>query len=251
MALPALRRRRAAYVVGPPLLGMTGRPTGPPGPTPGRVRASTAGAGLLGLAGGLLVVAGLVLSLHDQRDVALGRIPAAAVAPAAVTLGDSLAVSAVPASPRRATSAGFVPRRVSIPRLGVDAPVVAVAVGADRSLGVPADPAVLGWWRDGARPGQAGGSLVIDGHVDSAQAGPGALFRLRALVPGDVITITGTGRVQRYIVAARRQYPKAALPSAIFDQGVTGRLVLVTCGGRFDHRSRHYADNVVVFATPA
>lgn len=221
-------------------------------PTAGGVAPSAGGgAGLLGLAGVLLLVASMVLSLQDQRDFALGRVPAAASARAAATPGAALAAPAPAASPRQGRPVGFAPSRLTIPRLEVDAAVVPVSVGSDRSLGVPADPAVLGWWRDGARAGQAGGSVVIDGHVDSAKAGPGALFHLRALVPGDVVTITGKGRTQRYVVAARRQYPKTTLPSSIFDQGVTGRLVLVTCGGRFDRRTRHYADNVVVFANPA
>lgn len=219
---------------------------------PARPRRHRSAATVLGLTGGLSLIASAVLLLHDRGDIAMGQVPISTASvpasPAGATLGKA---SVVPASPRVRPTAVFVPSRLAIPRLGVDAAVLPVSVGTDRSLGVPDDPAVLGWWRQGAHPGQPAGSVVIDGHVDTARTGPGALFRLRSLVPGDIVVVSGQGRAQRYVVAARRQYPKAALPAAVFDQRVSGRLVLVTCGGRFDSRTRHYADNVVVFARPA
>jgi len=202
----------------------------------------------LGLAGGLSLVLSAFLVLQAHGDGALGRIPAS---PVAGVVGARVGVALpLPGSPA-ASVTGFAPGRLVIPRLAVDAAVIPMSVGADRSLGVPDDPAVLGWWRDGASPGQPGGSVVIDGHVDGAGSGPGALFRLQTLVPGDLVTVSGEGRSARYVVAARRQYPKTTLPSSIFDQQVGGRLVLVTCGGRFDRETRHYADNVVIFARPA
>ncbi len=212
---------------------------------------------MLGLAGGLSLMLSAALVLHARGDTALGVVPDVAAGPVLATVGEALPPAPAPAdrsSPSSGVtpvSAAFVPDRISIPKLAVTASIVAMSVGPDRSLGVPDDPAVLGWWRDGARPGSPVGSVVIDGHVDSARSGPGALFGLRSLEPGDAITVTGRGDTARYVVAARRQFAKAALPSSVFDQQVTGRLVLITCGGRFDPRSRHYADNVVVFARPA
>lgn len=209
------------------------------------------GATLLGLAGGLSLVLSAFLVLQARGDGAVGQIPAS---PAAGVVGARLGAALplpLPSRSAAAAAAGFAPGRLVIPRLAVDAAVMPMSVGPDRSLGVPANPDVLGWWRDGASPGQPAGSVVIDGHVDSARSGPGALFRLQTLVPGDLVTVSGPGGVARYIVAARRQYPKATLPASVFDQLVGARLVLVTCGGPFDARTRHYADNVVVFARPA
>lgn len=214
-----------------------------PVPRPGR------GATLLGLAGGLSLALSAFLVLHAPGDGALGRIPASPPADAiGARVGGSLPLPLV--SPPAGVP-GFAPGRLVIARLAVDAAVIPMSVGPDRSLGVPDNPALLGWWRGGAWPGQPAGSVVVDGHVDSARSGPGALFRLRTLVPGDLVTLSGQGGSVRYVVAARRQYPKATLPASTFDQHVGARLVLVTCGGRFDARTRHYADNVVVFARPA
>jgi hypothetical protein len=143
-----------------------------------------------------------------------------------------------------------VPLRLRIPALGVQAPIVAVRASGDGALAVPGDPRDVGWWTGGAAPGDPQGTVVLDGHVDTAQYGAGALFRLADLPPGAGVVVTASAGVTRYRVEARRVYAKASLPSQIFNASGPPRLVLVTCGGPFDPKTMHYADNVVVFATP-
>ena len=140
-----------------------------------------------------------------------------------------------------------------IDTLGVEATVVEVRVRPDGELEVPPDPSTVGWWAEGARPGGGRGSVVIDGHVDTASQGPGAFFRLGTMEVGDVVELTDAdGSTHGYRVTAAARYPKDELPAAeVFAQDRAERLVLVTCGGAFDEASRHYADNVVVFADPA
>jgi hypothetical protein len=142
---------------------------------------------------------------------------------------------------------------VQVPRIGVDAAVVPVTVQPDGLLAVPADVRTAGWWSAGAAARAPSGSVVLVGHVDSARQGPGIFFAIRTLLPGDrVILSSGDGRTAAYTVAARREYPKNVLPAEeVFDQDTPPRLVLVTCGGTFDPRTRHYSDNVVVYALPA
>jgi hypothetical protein len=142
---------------------------------------------------------------------------------------------------------------MQLPSLGVAAAVTPVEVGADQLLGVPADVRTVGWWSSGAAAGATTGTVVLVGHVDSAAQGPGAFFELRRLEPGDHIRLTGDGSaVATYTVVARRQYPKGMLPTdVVFGQGNAARLVLVTCGGKFNASTRHYTDNIVVFAVPA
>jgi hypothetical protein len=133
------------------------------------------------------------------------------------------------------------PVRIDMPSLGVGAPVVPVGVGGDGALGVPDDPGVVGWWSG------AGDTVVLDGHVDTAAQGPGALFRLVDLVSGDTVAITGAdGSVRRFTVTDVRAYPKALLPPEVFDP--ESRLVIITCGGHFDWHTRQYAENIVAFA---
>lgn len=204
-----------------------------------------------------LVIGGVPLLTHasdvlGQQDV--GRIPVerlARVQPAGLVAGIPPGVgSGVGSDPPAALAPP--PVHLRLPRLHVDAPVIPVSVGVDGLLGVPDNPRQLGWWSGSARPGMPSGSIVIDGHVDSAALGRGALFHLREARPGDDVVITNAaGTSTRYTVVARRSYPKTSLPVAeVFAADVSPRLVLLTCGGRFDEATRHYADNVVVYAVP-
>ncbi|WP_156993128.1 class F sortase [Pseudonocardia acaciae] len=171
----------------------------------------------------------------------------------------ALAVSpAVPPAERRAEPPAVSspppvaePTRLSLPALGVDAPVVGVTVGTDGQLGVPDNPAVLGWWRGGAWPAAPRGTVVLDGHVDTREAGPGALFRIASVSPGATVSLRTADGAANYVVQAVRHYPKSALPAEVFDTTGNPRLVLISCGGAFDHATRQYKDNVVVYATPA
>lgn len=151
-----------------------------------------------------------------------------------------------PQPPRPAVAA---PARLRIPLLGVDAAVVPVATGSDGELAVPDDPRIVGWWQAGGAPGAEGAAGVLDGHVDTAADGPGALFRLAALRSGDAIRVESRdGTASSFVVRSVRRYVKAALPPDVFGPGRDPQLVLITCGGQFDHSTRQYADNIVVIA---
>lgn len=161
-------------------------------------------------------------------------------------------VAAPDVEPVASAVLGPPPARLMLPRLHIDAPVLPVTVDVNGLLGVPDNPRQLGWWSGGSTPGMPSGSVVIDGHVDSAILGLGALFHLREARPGDEVVLTSAaGRSTRYLVVARRTYPKTTLPAAeVFASDVRPRLVLLTCGGAFDQATRHYADNIVVYAVP-
>lgn len=142
-----------------------------------------------------------------------------------------------------------LPQRVGLTSLGVEAPIVPVGVGFGGALVVPDDPHVVGWWRDGARPGDAAGAVVLAGHVDTRRDGPGALFRLAALRVGDRVTVLAGSVPHVYVVRLVDRYPKQALPPGLFAPTRPHRLLLITCGGPFDRTTRQYADNLVVTAT--
>jgi len=178
--------------------------------------------------------------------------PWAAGTPNPATAGSAsgLGYSTPTATPTPATAPRPHVLRLEIPALKVSAPVQPVGILPDGTLGVPADPRVVGWWRQGAAPGEEG-TVVLDGHVDTAEAGPGALFYLDRLPMGSAVLVQTDRGTFTYRVVGRRVYRKTALPASVFDQATTPRLVLVTCGGPFDRKTGHYADNVVVYAVPA
>jgi hypothetical protein len=156
-----------------------------------------------------------------------------------------------PASGHRATPDR--PVMLALPSVGVMAPVIAVGV-SEGNLQVPEDPAQVGWWTSSAEAGADTGSVIIDGHVDTASGGPGALYRMGIgkLQLGDTAVVTTVlGRKINYRIYAQSVYLKAAgLPADIFAASREPRLVLITCGGAFDSAGMTYADNVVVFARP-
>jgi len=167
--------------------------------------------------------------------------------------GSRTTAPSVPAPSATATTGpAGPPVTLRLPGSRGAAPVVPVTA-TEGALDVPADPSVLGWWAVGARPGQGVGSVVVDGHIDTAKDGLGVFAQLPSLDIGARVVLTdATGRATAYTVTARRSFPKTQLPGAdVFDQTVGERLVLITCGGPFDRVTRHYRDNVVVFAVPA
>jgi hypothetical protein len=189
------------------------------------------------------------IALPESGTVPLAHPVAAAPAPDAPRPPDARP-AAVGDPAGAGQPAGPEPVRLRLPDQGVTAPVVSVGVLPGGGLGVPDDPSVLGWWRDGARPGAESGTVVIDGHVDTRLAGEGALFALSKLAVGATVELTSTDGPRRYVVRAVRAYPKEQLPADVFDRTGAARLVLITCGGSFDRTTRQYADNIVVYATP-
>jgi hypothetical protein len=147
--------------------------------------------------------------------------------------------------------AGVEPQRLSLPSLGVDAEVVPVGLEDDGGMEVPDDVTQVGWFAPGVEVG-APGTAVLAGHVDSRAQGPGALFDLRRMEPGDHVVVSGDGEANEWQVTGRTRYPKDELPlDEIFRWDGEPRLVLITCGGDFVAEDGHYRDNVVVYAAPA
>jgi sortase (surface protein transpeptidase) len=142
-----------------------------------------------------------------------------------------------------------VPVRVEIPKITVASSLDRLGRAPDRTVEVPSDWDVAGWYAAGPRPGDPG-SAVILGHVDSKR-GPAVFFRLRQLRRGDAITITrADGSSVRFVVERTAQYLKDRFPTdAVYYPTLTPALRLVTCGGEFDATAGHYRSNVIVFAT--
>ena len=141
------------------------------------------------------------------------------------------------------------PVRVEIPAIGVSSSLVRLGLDRDRSMEVPADFQVAGWFTGGPQPGQLG-PAVIAGHVDS-RTGPAVFYRLRDLRPGDQVRVVRADRrVVGFEVDSLASHPKRSLPSeAVYGATSAPALRLITCAGSFDRSSRSYRENLVVSAT--
>jgi hypothetical protein len=182
-----------------------------------------------------------------------------ALPPRSRSLGDAPDLAAVEAVGRRGAtrvahdeSAEPTPVRLSLDGVDVSLPVRPVGVGADGQMALPADPAVLGWYRFGPAPAKrAPGSAVLAGHLDSRRFGLGPLVRLRQSKVGDPVRVVlSDGTVTAYEVAGVRRFDRRALPAALFSRSGPPRLRIVTCGGAFDDERGGYQKNLVVTAVP-
>ncbi len=146
--------------------------------------------------------------------------------------------------------AAIPPARLALPGF-VDAKVQPVATGGDGRLQVPKSPADVGWWAAGAAPGSAGGTVLLAGHVDSARQARGVFAALSQVPVGAKVAVTGgDGDVHWYRIVARRTYRQEALPADLFHGAAKPRLALVTCIGAYDHTTRRYAQNLVLYGVP-
>ncbi|WP_121033609.1 class F sortase [Terracoccus luteus] len=144
-----------------------------------------------------------------------------------------------------------VPTRFRIDRLGIDMQVLPEGVARDGEMALAPDPADVGWYRYGPRPGDAQGAAVLAAHVDNVGYGVGPLAALHTLRDGDVLTVVSGGQTRRYAVESVDSIEKTTLDlGALFTRSGPPRLHVVTCGGTFDQERRRYDRNVVVVAVP-
>ncbi len=153
------------------------------------------------------------------------------------------------ASPVVAPARDSAPLRVSIPRIGIDGPIIPVGIAADRQLDVPFAQ-TAGWYEHSSLPTERGASVVA-AHVDF-DGQPGLFFNLRLAAVGDVIHLENPdGTTLSYEVSSVVLYDKTDLPSEdLFRASGDHALHLVTCGGTFDRFERSYRGNQVITALP-
>jgi hypothetical protein len=139
---------------------------------------------------------------------------------------------------------------LAIPAIHLRARVISLGQAADGAPAVPslATPMLTSWYDRGPTPGAAG-TAIIFGHVDAAAVGPAVFYNLGRLRRGDLVYVTLADRhTGVFRVYAAQLYAKAAFPPAIYGATWWPTLRLITCGGRFDPATGHYAANTVVFA---
>lgn len=197
------------------------------------------------VAGIVLVVAGAVVWVQQLRGAEPVSEPATIPSGPA---GEQEVVS--PPDPPAAEPAAWkpgAPRRLVVPLLGIDAPVVPIEAPGG-VLTPPEDPQVLGWWAAGAKPGAHQGSALVTGHT--VHSGGGAMDDLERLDQGDRVWMrTDRGRIGYDVrsVAVLGKGELAERAQSLFSQEVAGRLVLITCE---DWNGVEYLSNVVVTARP-
>jgi hypothetical protein len=220
----------------------------------------------------LLVFSATLLGNHELGHGQLGRALSSAPLPPSLMPGPSptTALTVTPgavtvrAVPKAAPVKPGVPVELIVSSHHVAAPVSGHALNTDGSVFVPPDPRDVSWSSQDAAPGDPYGTVILVGHVNFAGYGPGALSDLSDYRPGQIITLVLAGgrRLSYAVAAAPIEVAKDQLGprrAELFDQSSafglpgrprTGRLLLLTCGGKFDNRTGHFLSNVLVFALP-
>ena len=150
-----------------------------------------------------------------------------------------------------APPSSLIPKRLTIPAIGVAAPIDPSGVAENGDAEIPADGDVVGWYRYSDAPGSSTGSTVLIGHRDTDAQGAGALFDLDLVSAGDSIVVDAGRRALEYRVTAVRRVAKASLPASLFRRGGPPQLVVITCGGAYLPESGGYQENLYVKAVPA
>jgi Sortase domain len=184
------------------------------------------------------------------------RTPARRAAPALLALGLLLVIGwllvaidrqAHQPQPQPGATGRPGPSTLSIPNIGVQAPIVGVGGTANGAMQTP-EPGQVGWYRHGPQPGDPGPAVLV-GHLDT-RTGPDVFSRLGELRPGDEILVgRPDGTTARFLVGRLERHPKTALPTSRIWTKTSGPLLrLITCAGSWDPATRHYRDNLIVYA---
>jgi sortase (surface protein transpeptidase) len=141
------------------------------------------------------------------------------------------------------------PVRLRIPAIEVDTRLVELELERNKSIEVPDELSVAGWWKGGPRPGQVGPAVIL-GHV--SRNAPAVFSRLHTLQQDDEILVDrADGTTGRFVVTRQGMYKKVAFPSdLVYYPTLEPELRLVTCGG-LDGATGKYTENLVVFAVLA
>ena len=203
------------------------------------------------IAGLALVAVTAACSSSDQNDVTPDGSTPAGESPAPVSTASQQVTEAAAEPTASQTERIEEPTtyRVRIPRIAVDAPVVAIKANQNRVLDPPRNPSVVGWWSDGAAPGETRGSAVMVGHTVRNQGG-GVFDNMGDLSRGDAIEVDGsdstlTYRVRSINVLSKEEVARDA--EEIFSQTGPDRLVIITCD---DWDGSAWRSNIVTIATP-
>jgi sortase (surface protein transpeptidase) len=223
---------------------------------------------------GLLIALALLLSLllplagaaaqdaaeEEPTTAALAEVPSTGARRPGPVLVASVPVSA-PDQEMEETPApeGVAPVEMVIDSVGVDAPIEVGAI-VDGAMADPSGPWVVAWYDQLGKLGE-GTNVVMSGHVDYYNSGPGGtpgpavFWDVPNMAAGEIIRLVAeNGEVFEYAVEWTKLYNVATelTPEVIQNDivGDTGQesLTLITCGGPFDPATGEYLERWVLRA---
>ena len=143
---------------------------------------------------------------------------------------------------------GSPPPPLSVPGIGVSTTLERLGLDAAGVMETPRDPDRAGWFTPNPPPGLSG-TAVIAGHV-TWDGAPSVFYDLARLRRGDRVAVRRADGITAVFAVQRvARFPKSRFPTRqVYGQVPYPALRLITCGGAFDETTRHYLDNVIVWA---
>jgi len=141
----------------------------------------------------------------------------------------------------------FIPSRLHIPSIKLDAPIVPVGILDNGQMDVPQSSDIVGILEPGIMPGELG-TAIMAGHVDS-KTGPAIFYPLKKLNSGDqVLIFNEEGQQLVYEVTSIESYLTSEAPlDKIFGDTDQSLLNLITCTGKFNRKLGTHEKRLVVY----
>lgn len=161
----------------------------------------------------------------------------------------TLLIEDVVVLPKQELAIPWWPTRLKIPKINVDASIERVGLTSDGAMAVPQNPANVGWFEFGPRPGE-NGSAVIAGHYGWKDRKASTFDNLYKLRQGDKLYVENDkGEIVSFVVVKSRRYDSKAEASSIFvSNDGKAHLNLITCEGSWNKFAKTYPQRLVVFA---
>lgn len=139
------------------------------------------------------------------------------------------------------------PKYLIIPSIDVFAAIDPVSLTEKGAVGVPSEPATLGWFDKSPVPGEKG-SAIIDGHRGWRNKTPAVFDHLHEIALGDiVIVIDSDGATIPFQVYDIKNYNPNESPEEVFLPNDDIFLNLITCNGEWDSAAGTATKRLVVF----
>lgn len=133
---------------------------------------------------------------------------------------------------------------LSIPAIGVTAPLVELGLTASNNIASPASNTEVGRWKGSAQPGHLGSPVFLTGHVR------GVFSKLSRLNNGDLMTVTYGGKHFTYKVVHKETVRLSKLdmakPLTVYGGGQEG-MNLMTCAGSYNIFTGTYTKRLTVY----
>ena len=152
-------------------------------------------------------------------------------------------------SPTPTPTPVFLPSRLIIEKLGIDAQIEFVGADENGKMENPSQWNTVGWYKIGPVPVQHGNS-VIAGHLDTNLGKPAVFYNLENLETGDIIQVLKMNQSSvTFQVTGKEIFPYDQVPvDNIFMSDDKSKLILITCNGQYFRNLKSYSHRLAVIS---